>query len=70
MCSILPPLSNGDIAYTELTGTSVGFMGMATYSCNTGYGLSGGDIIRTCVGAAGGPGEWSGTAPTCEGICY
>ena len=67
MCPILPRLTNGDITYTELTGSTVGFMEMATYSCNTGYGLSGEDTVRTCVGAAGGSGEWNGIAPTCEG---
>ena len=41
----------------------------ATYSCMSGYGLSGGDVVRTC-----GPyldyhadivGDWSGHAPDC-----
>ncbi len=39
----------------------------ATYSCDTGYGLSGGNPVRTCVSSDSGPGEWSGTALTCEG---
>ncbi len=39
----------------------------ASYSCNTGYGLSGGDRERTCVSSSSGPGEWSGIAPRCEG---
>ena len=34
---------------------------MATYSCDTGYGLVG-DLSRTCDSAD----TWSGTDPTCE----
>ena len=40
----------------------------ATYTCDVGFGLLGGDLLRICVGSSSGPGEWSGTAPTCEGI--
>ena len=67
---LCPPLSspeNGLITYSEEFSSSLGFMETATYSCNSGYGLSGGDTVRTCVGAAGSSGEWSGTAPTCQG---
>ena len=46
------------------------YLTTATYSCNTGFGLSGGDTIRTCVGSSSGPGEWDGTAPTCERECF
>ena len=65
MCPLLPYPDNGFITYTE-QGISLGFMETATYACNPGYGLSGGDTVRTCVGAAGSSGEWSGVAPTCE----
>ena len=39
---------------------------MLTYSCDDGYGLLGGDSVRTCVRSPTGPGEWLGIAPTCE----
>ncbi len=68
MCPPLLPPANGYISYTEEFSDSFGFMEMATYNCITGFGLSGGDVVRTCTGPAGSSGEWTGTAPTCEGI--
>ena len=67
MCPVLSDPANGVITYSEVPDSSVGFMETATYSCNTGFGLSSGDTVRTCVGAAGSSGEWTGTAPTCQG---
>ena len=67
MCPVLFVPENGVITYSEDSGSSQGFMETATYSCNTGFGLSSGDTVRTCVGAAGSSGEWTGTAPTCQG---
>ncbi|XP_064384964.1 uncharacterized protein LOC135333878 isoform X2 [Halichondria panicea] len=68
MCPVLTAPTNGIIMYTEIPSGSLGFMEMATYSCNAGFGLSGGDPVRTCEGAAGSSGDWTGTAPTCEAI--
>ena len=65
VCPDLMDPTNGIITFT---GETSGFMTMATYSCNPGYGLSGGDSVRTCTSSSVGPGEWSGTSPTCEGI--
>ncbi len=59
--------TNGIITFT---GETSGFMTMATYSCNPGYGLSGGDSVRTCTSSSVGAGEWTGTSPTCEGMFY
>ncbi len=67
MCPVLIDPTNGMIMYTEIPSGSLGFMEMATYSCNAGFGLSGGDPVRTCEGAAGSSGDWTETAPTCEG---
>ena len=67
MCPVLSVPENSAITYSEDSSSSLGFLGTATYSCNTGFGLSDGDTVRTCVGAAGSSGEWTGTAPTCEG---
>ena len=68
MCPMLSDPENGVITYSEDFNSSLGFMETATYSCNTGFGLSSGDTVRTCVGAAGSSGEWTGAAaPTCQG---
>ena len=46
---------------------------VATFSCNDGFGLSGGDGMRTCGGdGSSSDGMWSGTSPTCDCMlkCY
>ena len=58
-CGNLTDPSNGQA--THIAGTTFGQT--ATYSCNTGYNLVG-DSTRTCQAA----GNWSGSAPTCEGM--
>ncbi len=41
---------------------------VAIYFCDTGYGLNGGDLTRSCGGDdSSTTGSWSGTQPTCEG---
>ena len=40
----------------------------ATYQCDSGYELTGGDTVRTCTGDGSSPeGQWSETAPVCTG---
>ena len=58
-CGNLTDPANGQVDLTS--GTTFGQT--ATYSCNTGYNL-GGDRTRTCQAT----GEWSGSAPTCQGM--
>ena len=58
-CGSLTDPANGQV--THVTGTDLGQT--ATYSCNTGYNLVG-DSTRTCQAT----GNWSGSAPTCEGM--
>ena len=58
-CDSLTDPANGQVDLTS--GTTFGLN--ATYSCNTGYNLVG-DSTRTCQAT----GEWSGSAPTCQGI--
>lgn len=53
-------VDSGVIAYSAtiyLPGTT------ATYSCSTGFGPNGGDVMRTC----GGNRVWSGTPTSCDG---
>ncbi len=59
MCPTLTDPQNGVITLSVENDGSV----MATYSCNTGYALTGGDTLRTCTA-----GVWDGLIPTCEGI--
>lgn len=59
-CGDLTVPSNGAISYTS--GTFLG--STATYSCDLGYDLSGGDAVRICES----DGEWSGNEPSgCQG---
>ena len=58
-CGNLTDPDNGHVDHTA--GTIFGQT--ATYSGNTGYNLVG-DSTRTCQAA----GNWSGSAPTCEGM--
>ena len=60
-------LSNG----TVVTGASRIYGDVATYICDSGFTLTGGDQNRTCekMNSTSGSsyGVWSGTAPRCEG---
>ena len=58
-CGNLTDPANGQVALTA--GTTFGEN--ATYSCDTGYNLVG-DSTLSCQAT----GEWSGSAPTCQGI--
>ena len=46
------------------------FGDVVTFTCDTGYNHSTGDLVRTCQNT----GQWTGTAPTCtskaQGIFY
>ena len=66
-CPNLSAPENGAITYSE---NAVGFVRRADYACNSGFQMSDGDTVRTCVSASGSSGEWTGTAPTCEGKNY
>ena len=62
MCPALTDPENGMITYSTVVSFDFEFMTTATYSCDTGYALVGGDTVRTCAGDR----EWNGTAPICE----
>ena len=58
-CGALANPVNGSVDYNA--GTT--FRQTANYSCNIGYRLVG-DSTQTCQAI----GEWSGSAPTCQGM--
>ena len=66
ICPTLSAPTDGRVTYS----TSLPFVSetMATYFCDTGFGLSGGDVTSICGGDGSSPnGMWSGTPPVCEG---
>ena len=69
-CSSLSPPTNAIINYATDTISPFDYRTTATYVCDSGFGLSGGNRVRTCVGSSAGPGEWNGTAPTCQGQTF
>ena len=58
-CGNLTDPHNGQVDHTA--GTTL--EQTATYSCNTGYNLVG-DSTLTCQAT----GNWTGSAPTCQGV--
>ena len=60
LCSKLSSPAYGSVTWTGLTCGST-----ATYTCDSGYQLSG-DQSRTCLST----GVWSGQEPTCTGGYY
>ena len=69
MCPDLPDPENGDIEYTMDITASFDVTTTAMYRCDHGYSLVGGDTVRMCTGTSDSPaGDWTGTAPSCEGM--
>ncbi len=65
-CADLAAPTNGQISYS--TTLPYGFGTVASYSCDTGYGLVGIDWTSMCNGdSSSTAGMWIGTPPTCEG---
>ena len=69
-CPELSSPTNGLIAFATDTDAPFDYQTTATYSCNTGFGLSAGDSVRICTASLSGGGEWSGSPLTCEGNEY
>ena len=67
LCVTLEAPPNGYIVYTEDVTIDFDHGTTATYVCNEGYGLTGGDAVRTCIGGGESQvGEWSGSSPSCD----
>ena len=68
-CSALSDLGNGTVRIVPDSNTQrFSFGSVATYSCNTWFGLVG-QTTRVCEDTNGGTvttGTWSGSAPTCN----
>ncbi len=68
MCSSLPTPPIGSLTYATDTTEPFNYLTTATYDCGEGYvELTVRERVRTCLGSASGPGEWSGTSPLCTG---
>ena len=66
MCLSLPPPDNGMITYGPDMTEPFNYQTTASYACNSGFELSGGDSNRQCIMISDQNSEgWSGTAPTC-----
>jgi len=66
VCEDLLAPVNGRIVYSS---TFLDYSTLATYICDTGYGISSGNVIRTCSGDGLTPdGTWTGVPPSCQGI--
>ena len=68
-CSELTAPENGLITYyNQPINSRVQFHTTATYTCNSGYGLTGGNRSRVCDGDGSSYlGFWTDTAPSCGG---
>jgi len=62
-CISLNPPKNGSILCTLGDDGAPSYVDTCTYSCNTGYELTG-DVNRTCES----DGNWTGIAATCTQI--
>ena len=68
MCLALSKPDNGRIEYSSNSTGDQTFGVKATYICNSGFGLSGEVLVRTCEGDGSSPdGNWTGMAPLCSG---
>ncbi len=64
LCPDLSNPLNGQVTYE-----STAFGVIATYTCNSRFGLSGGDDTQICGGdGSSTTGVWEGVVPTCEGM--
>lgn len=50
MCDSLPIPDNGRIIYSMDITSPYSYDTVATYICNTGFGINGGNVLRTCGG--------------------
>lgn len=64
MCFIVVSCGEPEtVENSTVTKTGTDYKDTATYVCNEGYHLEGGDLNRTCIE----DGVWSGDPPVCNG---
>ncbi len=67
LCPALSEIDNGMIVYRADTTAPYDIGTVATYRCNPGYALKGGNDVRTCEDPGdGNNNRFNGEAPTCE----
>ena len=67
-CEDIPDPVNGQVVFDTDTTCPFDLGTTATYSCDAGFELQNGDIVRTCEGdGTTETGTWSGMAPVCVG---
>ncbi len=67
MCASLPPPANGRVFYFTDFTPPYDYGTVATYSCNTGFSIGGGDVNSVCADVDNeAEGGWTRTPPTCE----
>ncbi len=64
-CDVLPDIDNGRIEYLPDTIAPYDVSTVATYICDRGFRLGGGNETRECVDNST-HGNFNGTAPTCQ----
>ena len=65
-CPHIPDPENGNIDFVVDTTAPFEVGTTATYSCDQGFSLDEGDIVRTCE--ENDLTSWSGSAPSCVGM--
>ncbi len=66
-CYELEFIANGVIVYTDDITAPYDVDTLASYRCDPGYVLTGGNVVRTCVDAGDGSGgRFDGETPTCK----
>ena len=64
-CEVPPLPVHARLKGAAGTRTEVPFKGSIEYVCDTGYVLTGGDLVRLCLVTE----KWTGKPPQCQGMC-
>ena len=72
LCNTLGAPVNGQVIYSPDTTSPYDFGTMATYVCDSGFGISGGTRTRACSDGDGltNAGVWSRSSVTCDGNLF
>ncbi len=71
MCASLSPPTNGRVAYFTDSAPPYDYDTVATYTCDIGFGIAGGDVNSVCTDENNeAVGRWTRIPPTCERKFY